>query len=80
MPDAPVKTPIRQLVHFKHFTIPAKSKQKISIVIPAKKLTYVDNEGNIQPYIGRLQVSLGSGQGIKLDSDKVLKTNITIYE
>jgi len=78
MPDAPVKTPIRQLVSFKHITIPAKGNQELSIVIPAKKLTYVDNEGNLQLYTGRLEVSLGSGQGIKLDSNKVLKTNITI--
>ncbi len=78
MPDAPVKTPIRQLVSFKHISILAKSEQEILIVIPAKKLTYVNNEGNLQPYVGRLEVSLGAGQGVKLGSNKVLKTNVNL--
>lgn len=78
MPDAPVKTPIRQLANFKHITLAANSTQHLSINITPEKLTYVDNLGVSQPYHGRLQVSVGSGQGIKFNSDNVLKNSINL--
>ena len=34
--------------------------------------------GKLQPYTARLQVSVGSGQGIKLNKNKVIKNTINL--
>ena len=78
MPDAPVKTPIRQLVSFQQVKVSAKSEKRLAITVEKEKLTYVDNQGKIQPYSGKLEVSVGSGQGIKLGENKVLKASMNI--
>ena len=78
MPDAPVKTPIRQLVSFKHINISANAKQKVSLTLAPEQLTYIDDLGNSQPYLGRLYVSIGSGQGVKFGENKVLKTSVNL--
>lgn len=80
MPDAPVKTPIRQLVSFQRVDLPAQSEKELATIVEKGKLTYVDNQGVIQPYSGKLEVSIGSGQGIKLAEDKIIKASINIIK
>lgn len=48
------------------------------ITIAVEKLYFFDKQGGKQPCIGRLQVSIGSGQGIKFSADKVIKAMINL--
>ncbi|MCL1112821.1 glycoside hydrolase family 3 C-terminal domain-containing protein [Shewanella basaltis] len=78
MPDAPIITPQRQLVSFKRITIDAKSDKMVEMTITRDKLMYVDDNGNAQSYKGRLIVTMGAGQGIKMSKSSYLTTEILL--
>ncbi|XQW85831.1 glycoside hydrolase family 3 C-terminal domain-containing protein [Thalassotalea piscium] len=78
MPDTPIQTPIKQLVSFKRINIEANSNQTINLQVPKDKLTYIDKKGKPQQYHGRLIVTVGSGQGIKIAKHLYLTTEITL--
>ena len=78
MPDAPVTAPLRQLVAFKRVLVKAKSSVKIQLEVPKSKLSYIDNNGEAQSYKGRLQITVGGGQGIKLPASHITKTSLAI--
>ena len=78
MPDAPVKTPQQQLVNFKRITLTANQQQQVSQLIPKEKLTYVGDDGKVQPYHGRLIVTVGAGQGIKISKQRYLTTEVIL--
>ncbi|MBU2883209.1 glycoside hydrolase family 3 C-terminal domain-containing protein [Psychrosphaera sp. B3R10] len=78
MPDSPVKTPIRQLVSFKRVGLAGHSTQQVNITVPKNKLTYIDDAGFAQPYQGRLAVTVGAGQGIKISQDRFQTTELSL--
>ncbi len=78
MPDAPIKTPNKQLVSFKHVTLKNKAQNEVIFTIPKNQLTYINEQGNTVPYKGRLIVTVGSGQGIKIPKDKFTVSNIVL--
>ncbi|WP_111979201.1 glycoside hydrolase family 3 C-terminal domain-containing protein [Algibacillus agarilyticus] len=78
MPDAPVSTPIRQLVAYKRSLVNANSEITVKFDIPAEQLMYVDSSGLKQPYYGKLTLSVGSGQGIKIPKQQFVKTMIKL--
>ena len=78
MPDAPVKTPNRQLVSFARIKLNANSEQTMIQTITKDKLKYVDQEGNSRQYHGRLLVTVGAGQGIKISNNKYVATEIVL--
>ncbi|EWH08834.1 Beta-glucosidase [Catenovulum agarivorans DS-2] len=78
MPNAPVETPIRQLVKFERNNISANSTKTLNLVVNKDQLTYVDNNGDKQKYKGKLMVSVGSGQGIKIPSQQISKIVVAI--
>ena len=78
MPDAPIKTPNKQLVGFKHITLKNESKNDIKFTIPKNKLSYINEQGIAVAYKGRLIITVGSGQGIKIPKDKFTVTNIVL--
>ena len=78
MPDAPVKTPNKQLVSFKHVSFDRKAVNKVKLTIPKQQLSYIDENGNAIAYKGRLEVTVGSGQGIKLPEDKYTTSSILL--
>lgn len=70
--------PIRELASFKRIGFAANSKQSISFTLEPDELSYIDIISQVQIYRGRLQVSLGAGQGIKLDDKKVVTASINL--
>ncbi|MGL1959372.1 MAG: glycoside hydrolase family 3 C-terminal domain-containing protein [Colwellia sp.] len=78
MPDAPVKAPIKQLIDFKRVQLSAKSTQVVSFSIPKKKLSYIDQQGLSQPYHGKVLLTIGSGQGIKLPKYQYSTIELTL--
>ena len=78
MPDAPVKTPIRELKAFKRTELAAGETTQLSFTIKAEKLHYVDNDGNFQPYKGKLELSLGSGQPGFASGETIVQKTVLI--
>jgi beta-glucosidase len=78
MPDAPIKTPNKQLVSFKHVTLKNKAQNDVKFTVPKNQLTYINEQGNAVAYKGRLIVTVGSGQGIKIPKDKFTVSNIVL--
>ena len=78
MPDAPIRTPNKQLVSFKHVTLKNKAQNDVQFTIPKNKLTYINEQGIAVAYKGRLIVTVGSGQGIKIPKDKFTVSNIVL--
>ncbi|MEL0653949.1 glycoside hydrolase family 3 C-terminal domain-containing protein [Pseudoalteromonas issachenkonii] len=78
MPDAPIKTPNKQLVSFKHVTLKNKTQNEVKFTVPKNQLTYINEQGNAVAYKGRLIVTVGSGQGIKIPKDKFTVSNIVL--
>ena len=78
MPDAPVKTPNKQLVNFKRVTVQGNTQTDVKFTLSKKQLTYIDEQGNAIPYKGRLMVTIGSGQGVKIPQDMFTKTFIDL--
>jgi len=78
MPDAPIKTPNKQLVSFKHVTLKHKTQNEVKFTVPKNQLTYINEQGNAVAYKGRLIVTVGSGQGIKIPKDKFTVSNIVL--
>ena len=78
MPDAPLKTPNKQLVSFKHVTLKNKAQNDVKFTVPKNQLTYINEQGNAVAYKGRLIVTVGSGQGIKIPKDKFTVSNIVL--
>lgn len=78
MPDAPVKTPNKQLVSFQHLSFDGNKTSKVRFTIPKQQLSYIDDSGNPIDYKGRLSLTVGSGQGIKLPEDKYTTLNIEL--
>ncbi|MBB1287634.1 glycoside hydrolase family 3 C-terminal domain-containing protein [Pseudoalteromonas sp. SR43-6] len=78
MPDAPIKTPNKQLVSFKHVTLKNKTQNEVEFTVPKNQLTYINEQGNAVAYKGRLIVTVGSGQGIKIPKDKFTVSNIVL--
>ncbi len=62
MPDAPVRVPNIELKAFVRTAIEGGQSENIELSIPSDELIYIDNQGNKQPYLGRLMISIGSGQ------------------
>lgn len=78
MLDAPVKTPNKQLVNFKRVTVQGNTQTDVKFTLPKKQLTYINEQGNAIAYKGRLMVTIGSGQGIKIPQDMFTKTFIDL--
>jgi len=78
MPDAPVKTPNIQLVGFRHITLKNEAEKDIKFIIPKNKLTYINDQGDAVAYKGRLIVTVGAGQGIKIPKDKFTVSNVVL--
>ena len=78
MPDAPVKTPNKQLVNFKRVTLQGNTQKDIKLTIAKDQLTYINEQGKAISYKGGLTVTVGSGQGIKIPKDKFTKTHINL--
>jgi beta-glucosidase len=62
MPDAPVRVPQLELAGFQRHELAKGGQQTLHFTLTPKQLTYVDNNGIHQPYIGKLLLSVGSGQ------------------
>jgi len=78
MPDAPVKTPIRDLRGFKKVSIDAGKSVEVSFSLTKDMLQYVDNQGKFQDYSGQLQLTIGSGQEGHVPEQALVKTSIAI--
>ena len=78
MPDAPVKTPRRELKGFTRTAIEAGKSKTVAITIDADELTYVDEQGNKQPYTGTLVVSVGGGQPGSLSEEKYQQGKVNL--
>lgn len=78
MPDAPVTTPQRQLVNFKRINVPAGAKKQVHQVLLANQLSYIDQQGNAQSYHGKLFITVGFGQGIKIAPSRYKTTEIKL--
>ncbi|GFD79413.1 glucan 1,4-alpha-glucosidase [Tenacibaculum sp. KUL118] len=77
MPDAPTEVPQRELVAFKRVTIKSGRQEKVQFTLTGDQLTYVDQSGARQPYLGTLKVLVGGGQGLKR-KDNVVQGNIVL--
>ncbi|ALM91669.1 MULTISPECIES: glycoside hydrolase family 3 C-terminal domain-containing protein [Alteromonas] len=77
MPDAPIRTPQRELVAFKRVNLAGGESQSVKFTINESQLVYVDEQGQRQPYKGKLLVTLGGGQGVKR-SDNVVQHSINL--
>jgi len=62
MPDAPVRVPQLELAGFQHHDLAKREQHTLHFTLTAKQLSYVDNDGIHQPYVGKLLLSVGSGQ------------------
>lgn len=60
--DAPVATPIRQLLSFRRLSLQPGGSETINFRITPEQLHYVDQDGVSQRYRGKVELSLGSGQ------------------
>ena len=78
MPDAPVNTPRRELKGFTRSAISAGEKQTVAITVDADELTYIDEQGNKQPYTGKLVVSVGSGQPDYLSENQYQQAEVVL--
>lgn len=78
MPDAPVKTPIKQLLDFKRVQLSAKSTQEVTFTIEKNQLSYIDQQGLSQPYQGKALLTIGSGQGIKLPKSQYSTVELSL--
>lgn len=74
MPDAPTEVPQRELVAFKRVTIKSGRQEKVQFTLTGDQLTYVDQSGARQPYLGTLKVLVGGGQGLKRKDNVVQDT------
>ncbi len=79
MPDAPVKTPLIALKGFTRTAIEPGASKTVTITIDADELTYVDEQGNKQPYTGTLLVSVGGGQPASLSEEKYQQGKINLH-
>lgn len=79
MPDAPVKTPRRELKGFTRTAIEPGASETVAITIDADELTYVDEQGNKQPYTGTLVVSVGGGQPASLSEEKYQQGKVNLH-
>ncbi|MDG6100013.1 beta-glucosidase [Alteromonas sp. ZYF713] len=77
MPDAPNEVPQRELAAFKRVSIKSGQREKIQFTLANDQLTYVDQSGVLQTYVGELQVSVGGGQGLKR-KDNVVRGKIVL--
>jgi beta-glucosidase len=71
MPDAPTRTPQRELVAFKRVNLEGGDSQSVQFTINDSQLVYVDEQGHRQPYMGKLLVTVGGGQGVKRNDNVV---------
>lgn len=74
MPDAPTEVPQRELVAFKRVPIKSGRQEKVQFTLTGDQLTYVDQSGVRQPYLGTLKVLVGGGQGLKRKDNVVQDT------
>jgi beta-glucosidase len=77
MPEAPARTPQRELVAFKRIKLAGGETQTVKFNIDNTQLVYVDNDGKRQPYHGKLHISVGGGQGVR-PSEKVVRRTVVI--
>ncbi|WP_288129913.1 glycoside hydrolase family 3 C-terminal domain-containing protein [Microbulbifer sp.] len=78
LPDAPVDVPIRELKAFRHTQLASGESTKLQFVIESEDLAYVDNAGVFQPYRGRVNLTVGSGQGPYLKAPQFAEATVVI--
>lgn len=76
--DAPVSVPLRELVAYTRTELAAGEDHHLTLRIPAERLSYVDNQGVHQPYTGRINVSVGSGQPGYVDAQQIAQARVTV--
>lgn len=74
MPEAPTRTPQRELVAFKRVRLAGEETQSVQFTIDKKQLVYVDEQGERKPYRGKLHITVGGGQGVKRSDNIVRQT------
>jgi len=76
--ETPITTPNKQLLDFKRVNITAKGSKNISFEIDRQQLSYINEQGERERYSGPVQLTLGSGQGIKLPKHQYATFTITV--
>jgi len=70
-------TPTRALKAFKRTTLTPQQKYQLEFTLKSNELQYVDQQGQLQPYKGRVLVTLGSGQEGYTKPSAIVKKIIT---
>jgi len=78
MPDAPKPTPIRTLKGIQRVTLKSGESTVIHFALHDDDLQYVDNDGSVHAYHGKLVVTIGSGQESFVKNSQRVKTEITL--
>lgn len=76
--EAPATAPKIELVAFKRSHISAGETHTLEFTLDDKALSYIDEDGQTQRYVGRAMISVGSGQPDYVGADEVLKQGITL--
>ncbi|MBQ7257841.1 MAG: glycoside hydrolase family 3 C-terminal domain-containing protein [Abditibacteriota bacterium] len=63
LPDAPCRVPIRDLFDFKKINLKPGEEKEVSLILPKKRISYIDPEGKKQEYKGKVKISVGGSQG-----------------
>jgi beta-glucosidase len=65
-------------VDFKHVSLKNNVQNKVEFTIPKHQLRYINEQGKAIDYTGRLIVTVGSGQGVKLPENQYTISNIAL--
>ena len=61
--DAHCRVPIRDLFDFKKINLKPGEEKEVSLILPKKRISYIDPEGKKQEYKGKVKISVGGSQG-----------------
>lgn len=70
-------TPIRSLKGFKHTSLAAGQEYELEFTLNPDDLKYVDQDGELRPYQGRVLATIGSGQEGYVSPRALVKKTIT---